>query len=102
MHENTQHNTHTHTRSYIEQLLCMYNIFAVLPLCQFLDDIDNGRVNCSLGEDGVPNEGDTCIYVCDEGFYVTGNTIVRECQSDGNWSGNEPTCERGNIVMHSN
>ena len=67
----------------------------VLPLCPVLEDIDNGSVECSLGSDGIPSEGDTCIYVCDEGFVVTGSSITRECQSDGSWSGSEPTCERG-------
>ena len=72
----------------------------MLPLCQPLEDIDDGRVECSLGDDGVPTEGDTCIYVCDEGFVVIGDTVTRECQSDGTWSGSEPTCERGkNIII---
>ena len=69
-----------------------------LPSCQPLDDIDNGRVECSLGEDGVPTEGDTCIYVCDKGFAVNGDSITRECQSDGSWSGSEPTCQRGEPI----
>ena len=69
-------------------------IIVVPPLCQVLENIDNGKVECSLGVDEVPTEGDTCIYVCDEGFVASGSS-VRECQSNGSWSGSEPTCERG-------
>lgn len=64
-------------------------------MCSILDDPDNGRIECSLGEDGEPTEGDTCIYICDDGFMLTGDDVVRECQSDGSWSGSIPTCERG-------
>lgn len=69
----------------------------MLPLCQPIEDIDDGRVECSLGDDGVPTEGDTCIY---EGFVVTGDTVTcRKRQSDGSWNGSEPTCERGKNVI---
>ena len=35
-------------------------------------------------------------YECDEGFAVVG-LMVRVCQADGQWSGNEPHCE-GTII----
>ena len=54
-----------------------------LALCPVLNDPDNGRIACSLGEDGILTEGDTCIYVCDDGFVVTGDSAVKEFQNDG-------------------
>ncbi|XP_065905187.1 sushi, von Willebrand factor type A, EGF and pentraxin domain-containing protein 1-like [Dysidea avara] len=61
--------------------------------CPPLTPLDNGRIECSLGDDETSIEGGSCIYICDEGFEISG-TIIRECQSNGSWSGDEPTCER--------
>lgn len=36
--------------------------------------------------------GSQATYDCNEGFNLEGNE-TRTCQSDGMWSGNEPTCE---------
>ena len=68
-------------------------ILYTVTTCPVLTDPDNGVVDCSLGPDGVPTEGDTCVYQCNEGFIVSGSSS-RECQSDGTWTGSEPTCER--------
>jgi len=51
-------------------------------------------VDCSLGDDGVPTEGDVCVYQCDDGYIVFGDTD-RECQSDNTWTGSDAICERG-------
>jgi len=67
-------------------------------VCPVLGDLDNGKIRCLLGKDGTPTEGDTCVYVCDDGIVMTGN-VVRRCQNDGTWSGSEPTCERGQYIM---
>ena len=64
-----------------------------MTICPELDDPADGMVECSLGPDGVPTEGDTCVYLCDDGYIVSGNNS-RECQTDGTWSGSEATCER--------
>ena len=64
-----------------------------MTTCPTLDDPVDGSVECSLGPDGVPTEGDTCVYQCDDGYIVTGGNS-RECQGDGTWTGSEPTCER--------
>ena len=66
----------------------------LVGLCPVLTDPDNGMVDCSLGDDGVPTEGDTCVYTCDDGYELSGDR-VRECQSDGMWSGNDTTCKAG-------
>jgi len=65
----------------------------VIGLCPSLDHPDNGMVTCSLGPDGLPTEGDTCVYQCDDGYIVSGSGD-RTCQSDGTWTGSEPTCTR--------
>jgi len=64
-----------------------------IGLCPSLGDPDNGMIECSLGPDGVPTEGDVCVYLCDDGYIVSGSGD-RTCQSDGTWTGSEPTCER--------
>ncbi len=38
-------------------------------------------------------EGSVATYSCDTGYIVTGLS-QRECESNGKWSGMEPTCER--------
>ena len=42
-------------------------------------------------------EGDTCSFTCDTGYELTGSD-TRTCQSNGNWSGSNVTCVRGNYV----
>ena len=51
-------------------------------------------ISCSLGSDGIPTEGDTCVYQCNDGYVVSGDGD-RECQSDNTWTGSEAICERG-------
>jgi len=66
--------------------------------CPSLDDPNDGRIECSVEPDDVPTEGDTCIYVCNDGFDINGE-LTRECQSDGTWTGTDSTCERGRIIF---
>ncbi|XP_065905188.1 P-selectin-like [Dysidea avara] len=61
--------------------------------CPPLTAPDNGGIDCSLGDDGVPHEGDTCSFTCDDGYDLTGSDI-RTCQNDGMWSGTEAMCNR--------
>ena len=51
-------------------------------------------INCSLGDDGVPSQEDTCSFTCNTGYELTGSD-TRTCQSDGSWSGSDAACERG-------
>ena len=57
-------------------------------------------VDCLLGDDGVPTEGDTCTYQCDDGYELSGD-MMRECQGDGTWTGSDPTCDLGENIMQS-
>ena len=62
--------------------------------CSSLVDPSNGRINCSLGDDGVPSYEDTCIFKCNTGYELISNN-TRTCQSDGSWSGRDGVCRRG-------
>ena len=59
--------------------------------CPFLTDLNNGTINCSLGDDGVPSYEDTCSFTCNTGYELTGSS-ERTCQSDGSWSGSPVSC----------
>ena len=57
--------------------------------CGDLSDIPNGNVviapDTSLGS--------TATYSCDAGFNLVGED-TRTCQTNGEWSGEEPSCAR--------
>jgi len=69
--------------------------FHFLPAvtCPGLPAPDNGRIDCSLGDDGVATPEDVCVFMCNEGFHLIGSDI-RTCGEDGSWSGTTTTCER--------
>ena len=54
----------------------------------------NGKLDCSLVDDGIHSYEDTCSFTCDTGYELTGNDI-RTCQSDGTWSGSDGVCRKG-------
>ena len=62
-----------------------------LDLCPPLTLIPNGMI--TYAPDTVPDYsvGTMATYVCDEGFNLVGN-MVRECLSDGTFSGIDPVC----------
>ncbi|XP_065884217.1 scavenger receptor cysteine-rich type 1 protein M130-like isoform X2 [Dysidea avara] len=53
--------------------------------CPTLEDLGNGYVTCSLGDDEVFSYGDTCSYTCGDGYKLTGSSIAA-CGSDGQWN----------------
>ena len=69
----------------------------LLVSCPSLPYPGNGMISCSLGDYGVASYEDTCSYTCNTGYELTGSN-TRNCQSDGTWSGNDPTCGRGKFV----
>ena len=66
--------------------------------CSLLTNPDNGMIDCSLGDDGVPSYEDTCSFTCNTGYEPTGND-TRTCQSDGSWSGTDDVCRRGTSII---
>ena len=72
----------------------MYLVFCPLPA-----NPNNGVINCSLGDDGVPSYEDTCSFTCNTGYELTGSD-TRTCQSDGSWSGgSDVVCRRGSVAI---
>ena len=66
----------------------------ILVSCSQLNNPNNGTINCSLGDDGIPSYEDTCSFTCNTGYELT-NSDTRTCQSDGSWSGSDAVCRRG-------
>ena len=57
-----------------------------------------------MGGDGAHVVGDTCTLTCDDGFEPS-DSISRQCDNDGSWSGSDPTCDRGECggaIIHVN
>ena len=46
--------------------------------CDQLTPPTNGMIKCSLGDDRVPTNGDTCIFNCDDGYLRRGS-LIRKC-----------------------
>ena len=46
-------------------------------------------------------EGSNAVYTCNSGYKLSGKQErrIRTCMSNGNWSGQEPTCLRMNITF---
>ena len=63
--------------------------------CSSLTDLNNGVISCSLGDDRIPSYEDYCKFKCNTGYELT-DSNTRTCQSDGNWSGSDAMCSRGN------
>jgi len=71
-------------------------LFAVRT-CPILMAPENGTIDCSLGDDKVATDGDTCTVTCIDGFSLVGDA-VRKCQIKRrriNWIGDEAHCVRG-------
>ena len=66
----------------------------MIASCASLDEPNNGIINCSLGDDGVPSYEDTCSFTCNIGYELTGSD-TSTCRGDGSWSGIDVVCKRG-------
>ena len=78
----------------------MYVIFLInfTVICPPLDPPENGAIDCSLGDDGLVNPGDFCLFSCDDGFMLD-HSERRTCLDDGTWSGLETTCREGQLNL---
>ena len=65
---------------YLLFILCKIITHILVP-CLSLIDPNNGMINCSLGDDGVPSYEDTCSFTCNTGYELTGSD-TRTCQSE--------------------
>ena len=65
----------------------MCSLFITVVDCGELGNPAGGSVSIAAGT----TFGSTAEYNCNIGFLLIGN-LERTCQSDGQWSGMEPTC----------
>jgi len=75
-------------------LTVTHNIFVFYVVNCQEPTIDNGKVNCSLGDDGIYSFEDTCDVLCNLGFTLSGSG-TKMCLSDASWSNVDAICERG-------
>ena len=75
-------------------LFSLFYSYVLTVFCPPLTNPNNGIINCSLGDDGVPSYEDTCSFTCNTGYELTGSD-TRTCQSDGSWSDTYVICSRG-------
>ena len=69
------------------QVSLCYNLIAcAVIVCEDLPNIPRGSVFLSGNR-----EGSIATYVCDSGYSLAGDA-QRTCQSNGLWSGREPSC----------
>ena len=73
--------------------------FVEIVTCPPLTAPDNGAIDCSLGDDGEANPGDTCTFTCNDG-YELGSSTSRTCGDDGSWSGTDATCTFGMMILY--
>ena len=74
----------------------------LLPLsvrtCANLTDPADGQVTYSPSD--TPRfVGTVATYSCEQGFDVVEGDMERTCQSDGTWTGSEPSCQRCKCYM---
>lgn len=78
-------------------LCCSFSIAAVR--CRRLNNPSDGSVSLS-----GTTVGSTATYSCNDGFTLQGQS-TRTCQSNSQWSGSAPTCQRkrdvANLALHS-
>jgi len=74
-------------------------MYFISVTCESLTDPKNGLMTCSLGGDGGPFYTDTCNFMCNIGYLLSGS-YTRSCEIDGNWSGSETVCRKGKILLY--
>ena len=80
----------TSTKEQLVLGLELTDVFLLLTVveCGTLNATTNGQVNHTAGT----TFGHTATYSCDTGYTLEGSS-TRTCQTDGMWSGSEPTCQ---------
>ena len=69
-------------------MMCHHKLLSLSVRCSNLPNPSNGRVNQQGNE-----PGDRATYTCNSGYELIGSS-TRICQTNGQWSGDAPTCER--------
>ncbi len=73
-------------------------------MCLDIPNPANGRIDFSPDELAFFDFLTSAAYVCDFGYGLRGNTVVRQCDTGGVgafgiWTGSAPTCEGVNYVF---
>ena len=76
-------------QTYIKNYMYTY---ITTVICSSPSHVENGVTNCT--KDQIYFYEDTCNFTCHIGYALSG-TDTRSCQSNGNWSGRDNTCEKG-------
>ena len=79
--------------------MCVSSILATpvseVVICPQLSSPDGGWVNISIDSDSQILSGSIAIYGCRDGRHLS----IRECQDNGTWSGDEPSCDSENFYL---
>ena len=60
----------------------------------------NGQItSCTSGTIGVGYETESCSYMCNTGYELTGSD-TRTCQTSGSWTGTDDVCRRGTFLIY--
>ena len=74
-------------------------LFRTVADCGPLDSPENGTV--VLGSGGSTTVNSIAFYSCDIGFDLTPlDALPRKCEENGQWSNEEPTCERTPVCSY--
>ncbi len=76
----------------------LYNYNIAVIVCQDIPNPTHGRINFYPDELAFFDFLTNATYVCDFGYGLRGNTVVRQCNvggvgAFGIWTGFAPTCE---------
>lgn len=107
---------HLHTKCQLQQrfkhffppsfLPFIHSTFS--PLFTYSLSVPNSASGCSLLEDPVnghvsitgTDAGSTATYTCNDGYLLIGIT-TRVCQTDGTWTGQQPSCQSKWIGLYA-
>ncbi len=70
-----------------ESLYMYYHLVTAVVDCGSLNDPTDGRVQLT-----TTTYNSMAEYACNTGYNLNGSSI-RTCREDGEWSGNQPTCQ---------
>ena len=71
--------------------VCITQLYYIAGIeCEALTAPENGSIIV-----GPRTVGSLVIYTCDDGYELSvPQPAYRQCQANGTWSGEEPTCDR--------
>ena len=77
--------------------MCINNVLLTVVTCPSLTDPGNGEVSTSNN-----NYLSTASYTCNTGYILTpSDGGTRVCDTDGQWTGVEPTCSRELVITEN-